>query len=504
MVVEMEAEKKSEETPEKGAPAVKAKESGETFVEAFKQNLMGILIIARTDIIAHLKSPRMAILMVIFIFTVLSGAYFFAGMAADYTEAQPPEFLVWTYIVNLDDDTYPDDMLVITTDTTGKSIGDVTISLFHLNGTLYEKETTDEVGRTIFYDIDPQSYLNSHKGDYVEMYRPVITTEKQMYQFLSEMELYVQTQVADLDEDNVADDVAILVLNERLEPVPGATVSGGFDQDEESTNAYGLYREYNLLKDNYEYEITWNEVVAVDEAEILNDDMDIENLLNLQGPDDVLMQTAGLFIVMIVPIMAIGISFDTISREKISKSVVFLLSRPIGKRSIAAGKFIGSLTALAIPLTVISLVGVGIISMKTSESPSGGFVAGFLVITIVFTAIFVLLQQIFSTLAKTTGNAIMAGISIWLFFYIFFGLIILLINQLVGNQFLSTEYYELSNKLTLFSPTGTYGFLMVLISPTAGDTPIGITSWAPALSFTLGFVILFILSMELFRKRPYL
>jgi ABC-type transport system involved in multi-copper enzyme maturation permease subunit len=476
-----------------------------SFTESAIQNIKGISIIIKYDVISHLKSSRMIILMVIFVLTILSGAYLFAGIAANYAELDPPEFLVWTYIVNSDDDSNPNDALVITTDIAGRPVDNVVISIYNFNGTKLDSGNTDISGRTIFNDIDPQSYLNCRKGDFEISFRTIIISRMQINQLLGELDVYIQAQAVDLDRDNVPDDVAILVLNRTLEPLQGVEIAKkGGDVDQAETNMYGVSRDYNLLIDRYEYSIRLNGQVITEEVEVVSDDMELQRLLDLQGPDEVLMQIAGLFMAMIIPIIAIGISFDSISREKISRSIVFLLCRPIGKRSIAVGKFLGSLIALAIPLTLVSLVGVAIISAVTSEVPTGSFVAGFIIASIMFMAIFILLQQIFSTLAKTTGNAILAGISLWLFFYIFWSLIVIAINYALGNQLYSQDFIEFSNKLTLLSPTGSYSLIINEIAPTGGGTPAGITSWAPYLSYAIWFGVLFFLAIELFRKKPYL
>jgi ABC-type transport system involved in multi-copper enzyme maturation permease subunit len=480
----------------------------QTQTDSLKQNIKGIFIIARTDMIAHLKSPRMAVLMIIFVLAVFGGAYVFAGLAVSSSEIQPPEFLVWTFIVDYDDGANPDDALIITTDTDGRPVGDVEISMFNLNGTPVRSERTDANGRAVFFNLsidDFQNFINSEKGDYRNPYRPLIISLTQVSQVQGELQLYTQVQATDLDKDNVRDDVAVIVLDSELLPLANVKITPKFDNNPVIyTNGYGISKDFNLLKGKYDYDIESNDIIIKEQLEIQSDDTDIENLLQLKGPDDVLMQVAGLFMGMVIPIIAIGISFDSISREKISRSIIFLLSRPIGKRSIALGKFMGSLIAISIPLTLVSLIAVGIISSVTSESPSAGFVAGFIVVTIAFLTLFILLQQIFSTLARTTGTAILAGLGIWLFFYMFFGLIILGINAAMGNQLYSQQYFEVANVMSLLSPNGIYSFMINAISPTTGGAPIGIPEWAPFASFFIWFFLLFAGTIEIFRKRPFL
>jgi ABC-type transport system involved in multi-copper enzyme maturation permease subunit len=302
----------------------------------------------------------------------------------------------------------------------------------------------------------------------------------------------------------VPDDVAILLLDNNLQPVSGAVVDMPEWDRDGTTNYNGLFIETNRLRGKHTYELTGDGNSVEATVNVYSDDTEIENLFDLEGPDEVLIQVAGLGFGLIIPVMAIGISFDSISGEKISRSIIFLLCRPISKRAIAVGKFLGSSIAISIPLVLVSLISVAIISSITNESPSGGFVAGFIVVTIIFMTIFVLLQQIFSTLAKTTGTAILSGIGVWLFYFMFFGLIILLISVLMGIQFMSYEYFRLANQLSLLSPSGIYSFLINQIAPSGASSFTGIPDWAPAVSFIIWFVVLFIITMELFRRKPYL
>jgi ABC-type transport system involved in multi-copper enzyme maturation permease subunit len=119
-------------------------------------------------------------------------------------------------------------------------------------------------------------------------------------------------------------------------------------------------------------------------------------------------------------------------------------------------------------------------------------------------AIFILLQQIFSTLAKTTGTAILAGISIWLFYFLFFGLIILAVSSIMNYQYNSTEFIILANRLSLFSPSQIYSYLIIVVSPTGNTTFQGIPDWGPVAANVIWFVVLFVLALEIFRRRPFL
>ena len=66
---------------------------------------------------------------------------------------------------------------------------------------------------------------------------------------------------------------------------------------------------------------------------------EISELMIKQGPVFILSSIAGM-IGFIGPITALALSFDTIVKEKNQNSIGLLLCRPVGKRSIAFGKFL--------------------------------------------------------------------------------------------------------------------------------------------------------------------
>jgi ABC-type transport system involved in multi-copper enzyme maturation permease subunit len=250
----------------------------------------------------------------------------------------------------------------------------------------------------------------------------------------------------------------------------------------------------------YDVEVEYRGTMSQNTFLIFMDDESVESFFDLEGPNEIIFLIAAVFIVMLGPIIAIALSFDSVTREKLQKSLDFLLARPMGRRGIIVGKFLGILSAIVLPVTAINLLAVWIISSITGKNPSGALVAGFILYTIILLAIFILIQQIFSTLAKTTGTAILSGIAIWLIFFMFWGLLTLAIGAAAGMQFNSDEWIILSNRMSLFNPSGAYSTAMALLLPDSTGA-LGIESWMPPAAMIIWLVIMFFLATEIFVRK---
>jgi ABC-2 type transport system permease protein len=129
------------------------------------------------------------------------------------------------------------------------------------------------------------------------------------------------------------------------------------------------------------------------------------------------------FIWFIGPIIGIALAFDVIVKEKIQNSLGLLLCRPVSKRSIAYGKFLGLASALALPVVIVNCLAIGVITVLSGKSIAPLQIIGFLAVTFVFLAIYLALAQLISSLVKTTTTAILAGIGLWFFFWLFLPII---------------------------------------------------------------------------------
>lgn len=229
---------------------------------------------------------------------------------------------------------------------------------------------------------------------------------------------------------------------------------------------------------------------------------DVAEALSM-GPNAVLFISAS-FIAFVGSIAAIAISFDSIIKEKLQNSIDFLLCRPVSKREIMFGKFLGLWAALSLPGIIMLLAAVLSVA-NVAGLPSKKMMFGFIVFTVIFFGIFILIQQIFSTISKTLGTAILSGIGIWFLFTLFWTLVPLSIAYLMGMPMetiqTNPEYNLLSSKIDLFSPIGAYERSLGILAGGKGIRPEGIPYWAPFLSLFLWFLIPLLISMEVFHRR---
>lgn len=229
---------------------------------------------------------------------------------------------------------------------------------------------------------------------------------------------------------------------------------------------------------------------------------DVAEALSM-GPNAVLFISAS-FIAFVGSIAAISISFDSIVKEKLANSLDLLLCRPLSKREILLGKFLGLWGALSLPGIIMLLAAILSVT-HVAGMPSKKMMLGFIVFTVIFFGIFISIQQIFSTISKTLGTAILSGIGIWFLFTLFWTLVPLSIAYLIGMPMetiqTNPEYNLLSSKIDLFSPIGAYERSLGILAGGKGIRPEGIPYWAPFLSLFLWFFIPLLISMEVFHRR---
>ncbi len=207
------------------------------------------------------------------------------------------------------------------------------------------------------------------------------------------------------------------------------------------------------------------------------------------------------FVNLIVPIFAIVITFDAVSKERVQGTMDLLLSRPVTRTGVLLGKFLGSFAAVAFPTVVVMLAGIGIVAAKAGSGPDATFAGTFFAMTLLLIAYYVLLQLVFSSLAKTGGTAVLYGVLVWLLLNILYGVVTLVIGLvLFPDPAARNEFNTLS---TLGNPGGIAGNIML------GAAPDSIRAFAGGIlepSLAAGgaifwFVFLMILALWTFQRK---
>ncbi len=191
------------------------------------------------------------------------------------------------------------------------------------------------------------------------------------------------------------------------------------------------------------------------------------------------------FIGFIGPIIAIALAFDVIVKEKIQNSLSLLMCRPVSKRSVALGKFLGLTGALALPVFLVNLLTIVIVSAISEKSIGILQTLGFLVLTMVFLATYIALAQLISSVVKTTTTGILVGIVVWFVFWLFLPIITMIVR---------------SDTIGLVNPATSYSICMTDLLGIPIEQ-ILIPLWGYYLIMVTWLVVMVLLAVEVFQRK---
>ena len=181
------------------------------------------------------------------------------------------------------------------------------------------------------------------------------------------------------------------------------------------------------------------------------------------------------FLGFLVPLMAIALGFDAVNGEFNRRTLSRVLAQPIYRDALLFGKFLAGLFTLALALTAIWLLIIGLGLLRVGIPPNGEEVARslwFLLATIFYGGIWLAVALVFSIVFRQSATAALASIALWLFFTVFWGIIASLLAQVLSPiQFGFPQevlaQIQLEQTLTRLSPNTLYGEItLALLRPT--------------------------------------
>lgn len=125
-----------------------------------------------------------------------------------------------------------------------------------------------------------------------------------------------------------------------------------------------------------------------------------------------------LFVVQFIfSLFAVLLSFDAITREKESGTLRSILSNPLSRAALAAGKLLGGYFTLAIPLLLAFLAGLAVLSaaglnVLAAEFPARA--AWILGCSLLYVAVFFLIGLLVSCVSSSTYSALVVSLAFWL------------------------------------------------------------------------------------------
>jgi len=466
-----------------------------------KEDLWGIYVISKREFIANIKSFRSIIMVFILALILVGAAMGFASLSS----SNEAEVGMMYQLVPMDPDGLANDLVVFMyVIGTMEPVPGLNISLRIEDIEIPEYSgKTDANGQWIAKDLTPAFHWLIVEGQDTTTSGPFgQTQESYTYIYVPHNStvgypvLGTEARNLDIRDSGSEEDVSVWVVGPDGSPVNGATVTVGDLTN--TTDSKGLTTFFKVPKGLHNVTAVDGTLMGFTMVNVTHEDTETDPFaFALEGPDQVLRLVSAIAIGLVGPIYAIVLCFDSVFRERISGSIDYLLCRPMGRRAVLMGKFIGILAALMVPITAVSLMGVGVVTWQSGESPTNMLVGGFIIYTVFLIGIFVLLQMIFSTVAKTTGTAILSGIGMWIFFFMLFDLILLIVSYINGLEGDAEQIFF--NRASFFNPISVYG---MAIGQIGSDTGImGVPDWAPSVALISYTLILLIAAMEIFRRR---
>jgi ABC-2 type transport system permease protein len=180
------------------------------------------------------------------------------------------------------------------------------------------------------------------------------------------------------------------------------------------------------------------------------------------------------FLGFLVPLLAIALAFDSVNGEFNQRTLSRVLAQPIYRDALLFGKFLAGLLTLALALTTIWLLIMGLGILRLGVAPTGEEVARsllFLAVTIFYGGVWLALALLFSIVFRQPATAALAAIAVWLFFTIFWGIVAGLLAQALrpiqaGNPFEILAQAQMELALGRISPNTLYAeSVIALLSP---------------------------------------
>jgi ABC-2 type transport system permease protein len=152
------------------------------------------------------------------------------------------------------------------------------------------------------------------------------------------------------------------------------------------------------------------------------------------------------FIGFFGPLIGIFLGFDSINRERVSRTLSKLISQPIYRDSIINAKFLSGVALIAIVLVAIILIisglGIRLIGVVPGVEEVWRLVI-YLITSILYISFWLGISILFSVIFRSSATSALASLAIWIFFSFFVSL---------GAGFLADAIAPISQSSTGVNP----------------------------------------------------
>src|SRR5262249_8660696 len=137
----------------------------------------------------------------------------------------------------------------------------------------------------------------------------------------------------------------------------------------------------------------------------------------------------------LIPLMAIGLGFDSINGEYSRRTLSRILAQPIYRDALLAGKFLAGLMTLAISLLCLWLLIVGFGMLLLGVPPGGEEIARsliFLLVALAYAGVGLALAMLSSIVFRSPATAALTALGVWLLLTILWPMLAPALAQIIA------------------------------------------------------------------------
>jgi ABC-2 type transport system permease protein len=235
----------------------------------------------------------------------------------------------------------------------------------------------------------------------------------------------------------------------------------------------------------------------------------------------------------LIPLMAIGLGFDSVNGEHNRRTLSRILAQPIYRDALLTGKFLAGLATLAVNLTALWLLVIGLGLIFLGVPPGGEEIARslvFLVVAVFYAGVWLALAMLLSIIFRSAATAALVALGIWLFLTVLWPMLAPALAQIIAppdpryaalgldtpdtglwTQFLMrispNELFAEAMQAVLSPGTRTLGavFLEQLRGAVMGaPLPLGesmLIAWPQTVGLIAGTIVLFVIGYVVFQRQ---
>jgi ABC-2 type transport system permease protein len=149
------------------------------------------------------------------------------------------------------------------------------------------------------------------------------------------------------------------------------------------------------------------------------------------------------FISFLGPLIGLSLGFDAVNLEHNNGTLSRILAQPIHRDYLINAKFVAALVVISVMFFALGFLVMGFGLLVTGIPPTAEEflrVISFIILSIIYIAFWLNLSILFSVRFRQPATSALAGIAVWLFFTVFYGIIVNLITKAaVPAEYASTQ-----------------------------------------------------------------